>query len=251
MIGTVSNEPSAGLWQCDLATAQSRCVIPYAAYPSPYATRKGHGSGSVRLPSGGDLNYDIFQPAHLDRRISHKYPLIIGDTYFGNVVNGAHGRLWIPAVAACDAYVVIVNRRDWANGIEQWGEDVMAVYRHLLDNPNIDKNRVYLFGVSAETQYLSDFVVQSPGLWKGVILLNPTGLPDFSKSPPFQQRPQFLLSVGGLEGEDARLKQYQEEALKYGATVDFIIHPGEGHHLIGNAAQLQRTTALVHFIFEE
>jgi len=33
--------------------------------------------------------------------------------------------------------------------------------------------------------------------------------------------------------------------------VEYVIHPGEGHHLLGNAAQNERTRALMHFIFEE
>jgi hypothetical protein len=251
LFGTTSNEPSAGIWQYDLAAAKLRCVVPYADHPSSYASRRNHTSGTVHLPSGGDLNYDIFQPAHFNRRVNHKFPLVIGDTYFGNVVNGAHGRLWVPALAAGDAYVVIVNRRDWAAGIDQWGDDVMAAYRQLLDNPNIDQNRVFLFGVSAETQYLSKFVAEFPGLWTGVILLNPTGLPDFSQSPPFQPRPRMLLSAGGEEGEENRFKRFQADALKSGVLVDYIIHPGEGHHLVGNAAQLGRTTAMMRFISEE
>jgi len=33
--------------------------------------------------------------------------------------------------------------------------------------------------------------------------------------------------------------------------VDYIIHAGEGHHVVGNAAQLERTRAIMHFMFEE
>jgi pimeloyl-ACP methyl ester carboxylesterase len=249
--GTASNEPSADIWQYDLEANQTRCVIPYADYPSPYASRLGHGSGVLRLPSGEELRYDIFRPVHYDRLQHHKYPLLIGDTYFGNVVNGGHGRLWIPAVAANDAFVVIVNRRDWANGIEHWGEDVMAVYNQLVENSSIDKDRAFLFGVSLETRYLSEYVAQFPGLWKGIILLNPTGLPDFSKSPLNQPRPKLLLSAGGEEGEGDYFSEYQATALKSGVLVEYVISPGEGHHFVGNAAQLQRTRALEDFIFEE
>jgi hypothetical protein len=249
ILGTVGKEPAAGIWQYDFASAKLQCVMPYGDHPSPYASHINPDGGFVILPSGENMHYDIFQPANFNRH--RKYPLIIGDTYFGNVVNGAHGRLWVPGMAACDAYVVIVNRRDWNNGIEQWGEDVMAVYQQLSQTPNVDTHRVFLFGVSAETQYLSEFVAKYPGLWQGIIFLNPSGLPDFSKSPLFQQRPKILISAGSNEHEDDRFKQYQSEALKSGVLVEYFISPGEGHHFVGNAAQLERTKAMMHFIFEE
>jgi hypothetical protein len=252
LLGTVSNEPSAGIWQYDLISTQLQCVVPYSDHPSPYVGRVDHLNKSVQLPSGDILDYDIFMPNDFYKHPHRKYPLVIGDTYFGNIVNGAHGRLWVPAIAACDAYVVIVNRRNWNDGIQQWGDDVMAVYNQLLENRlGIDKHRVFLFGVSAETEYVSEFATKSPGLWRGILFLNPTGLPDFSRSPKKQQRPGILISAGSEEHEEDRFKKYQADALMSGALVEFTIGAGQGHHFVGNAAQLERTKAMVHFIFDE
>jgi hypothetical protein len=251
VVGTTKNEASAGLWHYDLASAQLSCVVPCSDFPSPYAVQQIHATDSVRLPSGETLGYDIFPPAHLFHHPHAKYPLVLGDTYFGNVVNGAHGRLWIPALSACDCYVVVVNRRNWGDGIDRWGEDVMAVYQQLMANPNIDKSQVYLFGVSAETQYLSQFVERMPAPWRGIIFLNPTGLPNFSGTPMFQHRPKIFISAGGDEWDLPRFPRFQSESLKSGVVVEYFISPGEGHHFVGNAAQLLRTTAMAHFIFEE
>ena len=248
--GTVSNELSAGIWQYDLASSKVRCVVPSTDFVSPYV---GHIQPEpVKDPAiTASGKYTVYLPVDFNPHSHRKYPLIIGATDFGVVKDGAHGRLWVPAMAACDAYVVIVNRGGWWNGLEQWGDDITTAYQQLSPYLRIDKNRVFLFGASAETEYMSEFMAKSPGLWAGAILLNPTGLPDFSKSPPFQQRPRILISAGGEEYEDARLKQFQADALKSGVLVDVIIHPGEGHHLVGNAAQLERTKAMMHFIFEE
>ncbi len=248
--GTVSNELSAGIWQYDLVSSKMRCVVPSTDYPSHYV---GHIQpepvrDSAIAASG---KYTVYLPVDFNPHSHRKYPLIIGATDFGAVKDGAHGRLWVPAMAACDAYVVIVNRGGWWNGLDQWGDDVTTAYQQLSPYLHIDKNRVFLFGASAETSYMSDFMAKSPGLWAGAILLNPGGLPDFSKSPLFQQRPRILISAGGNEHEEDRLKKYQADALKSGVLVDVIIHPGEGHHLVGNAAQLERTKAMMHFIFEE
>ena len=52
-------------------------------------------------------------------------------------------------------------------------------------------------------------------------------------------------------GPEITRQKFQAEALKSGVLVEYVIHPGENHHLIGNAAQLERNHAMMHFIFEE
>jgi hypothetical protein len=249
--GTFNNEPSSGIWQYDLDSEQLRPVVPYSDYPSIYAKDVDPLYGSVELASGHKLNYLLYMPANFDRH--KKYPLVIGCTPFWNIKSHRPGdRPWLPGiVASCGAFVVSVDRAGWFDGIEQWGENVTDVYQRLIQNPCIDKNQVFLFGASAETQYLSELMSKSPGLWKGAILLNPGQLPDFSNSPLFQQRPKILISAGSEEHEDERLKKYQLDALKSGVMVEYIIHPGEGHQLVGNAAWLERTRAITHFIYEE
>jgi predicted esterase len=128
---------------------------------------------------------------------------------------------------------------------------VTGVRKGLEKNPNIDFNQVYVFAASKETHYLSECVAKSPGLWKGIILLDPGELPDFSKSPPLQQRPKILISAGGEEHEEDRLKNYQEEALKSGVIVETVISPSEAHFFVGNAGQLDRAKGMARFIFDE
>jgi hypothetical protein len=248
-LGVVSNEPTAAIWQYDLAAKKLRQLFSGVDRPSAYARELVPFHTAIRLPSGRDVECSIYPPAHFDRH--RQYPLVLGNTVFGVAVKGAHGRLWAPGIATCGAFVVIINRGTWSGGIQDWGQNVMGVYQNLVRNPCIDANRVFLFGASAETGYMGKFMARSPGLWKGAILLNPTGLPDLSTSPPFQSRPKLLISAGEAEHEDDRLKKFQTDALNYGGLSEVIIHPGENHHLVGNAAQLERTTAMMRFIFEE
>jgi hypothetical protein len=98
---------------------------------------------------------------------------------------------------------------------------------------------------------MSDLVEKKPGLWRGLILLNPGQLPDFSKSPRFQARPKILLSAGGEEQEEERFKNYQTNARGWGIVVEYIIAPDEPHRMIGKAAKLERARAVEHFIFDE
>ncbi len=249
--GTIKDEVSSGVWQYDLASSKLTCLVPYSDKQLAGAKRENYNSASLRLPSGETLTYNVFPPVNGYRYIHHRYPLVIGDTTLWVVMRGAHGRLWIPALATGDAYVVVVNRADWWNGIEKWSDNVQAVYNEVVKTLPIDRNRVFLFGASAETTHMKDLATKSPGLWRGVILLNPTGLPDFSNISLLGQRPRILISAGGLEGEDQRFKQYQEKSLQSGVVVEYVIAPDEGHHFVGNAAQLQRTRDIMRLVFDE
>jgi hypothetical protein len=251
VLGMAKDEASPGIWEYDIPSAKLTNVVPYADYPSRYAQLETRSGATLTLPSGGRLNYDIFPPVHAYEHPHRKYPLIIGNTQFGVTMRGVHGRLWIPAMAACDAYVIVVNRVDWWQGLDRWSDNVRAVYNEATKTLPIDKGQVFLFGASAETTYMTPLITNSPALWKGVLFLNPTGLPDFSSAPPGLPRPRILISAGGLERGDARFKKYQDDALRWGVAVEYITHPGEGHHLVGNVSQVERTKAMVRFIFDD
>src|ERR1022692_1967061 len=179
--GIADKEAASGIWQYDLASAKLHCVVPASEHPSPYAKREVRSHHSIQLPSGKTVAFDIFSPANLDRQSNgkflhhNKYPMVIGNSVFGGGMLGGHGWLWVPAMTAGNAYVVVVKRENWLEGIEQWGDNVTAVYNHVTDTLPIDKNQVFLFGASAETAYLGELMAKSPELWKGAILLNPGG----------------------------------------------------------------------------
>jgi hypothetical protein len=248
--GTISNEPSAEIGQIDLDSGQMRTAVSYADHPSIYAQNASGYEVSMFLPAGRVVQCTVYPPAHFNPH--KKYPLVIGDTPFRGFINGPHGTLWMPAITTCGAFVIYTDRVGWWQDMEQWEENVKGVYQVMANDPCIDKERVFLFGTSAETRYLSKCLADSPSLWRGAIFLNPGGpLPDFSKSSPFQPRPKILISAGGDEHEEYWIKQYQTDALKSGVMVDYVIHPDEGHLLIGNAAHLELIQAISHFVLEE
>ena len=247
--GTTNNEPSTGIWGYDFAAAQLKCVVPYGNQLSTYVKQENPSKSSLSTASGQTVDYYVIPPMNADQHPHRKYPLVIGDTQLW-VMRGTQGP-WVSAVTACDAYVVVVDRRGWFDGIENWSANVMAVYSEVTKSLPIDKDRVFLFGASAETRYVSECLEKTPGLWQGAILLNPSGLPDFSQSPIGQRRPRLLISAGAAENEEKRLEKFQSDALQSGVLVDYTIAPGEGHHFIGHAAQYQRTKDIARFIFEE
>jgi len=246
--GTVSNEPANGIWQYDLETGQLQSLVSYSDHPSKDAKKVTPFHRSITLPSGQSVSCIIYPPPTVERH--KKYPLVIGDTHVADP--DPYALFFQLEIAACGAYVAIVERRGWWEGIDQWGQNVMALYQNMKQDPAIDLQQVCLFGYSAETKYVSEFVEKTPGLWKGIILFSPGVLPDFSKSPIFQRRPRILISAGSEEHGDEHFKKYQEDALRSGVLVEVVIHPGETHaFVVAKAAKLERAKAVERLIFEK
>jgi hypothetical protein len=245
VFGNISNAPAAGIWQRDLESDAWRPVISSSDHVSDEVRNVAVSHNVMPVP-GGQVTCTIYRPADFDRR--KKYPLVLGDTM---ITDPIHGESFMTSMAACGALVAVVERPWWPVGLEQWVEHVQAAYDQLKQDSTVDTRRVYLFAASAETHYLSRLVATNPAPWRGLILLNPGRLPDFSKSPRFQLRPKILLNAGGAENLEDRFKKYQQEALAHGAVVEFFTHPGETHRMVGTDGKLARARILKRFIFEE
>jgi hypothetical protein len=98
---------------------------------------------------------------------------------------------------------------------------------------------------------MSELVEKTPGPWRGLMLLNPSVLPDFLKAPRNQSRPKILIIAGGQEHEEERFKRYQQDALPAGVLVEYQIGAGETHRYVGKTAKRERAEAVERFIFEE
>jgi hypothetical protein len=200
---------------------------------------------TMNLP-GGNATVTIYRPANFDKK--KKYPLVLGDT---TITDPIYGEPFMTGMAACGAIVVVVERAWWTVGIEQWAPNVQRVYERFKKDPTVDPRQVYLFAASAETSYLTRLVQTNPAAWRGLILLNPTQLPNFSKSPWFQTRPKILLDAGGEEHDEERFKNFQKDGKAWGVVVEYYTHPGETHRMVGAASKLERARELERFIFEE
>jgi hypothetical protein len=245
LLGSISNEPAPGIWRCDLASDTLRPVLSSSDYASPdaQAVTVMHESMSV---SGGNVTYTIYRPANFDPH--KKHPLLIGDTAIDTSI---YTEPFMTGVAACGATVAVVDRPNWTPGLDQWAQNVQALYEQLKSDPTVDTRRVYVFAVSAETHYLSQMVATNSAPWRGIILLNPSQLPDFSQSPRWQPMPKMLLDDGGEQHEEERFKRFQKDALNSGVVVEFYLHSGETHRMVGEAGRLERVQEEMRFIFEE
>ena len=182
--------------------------------------------GTFTLPTGVKLGYTLWRPPGYDRHRARKYPLVLGNTFYGKgealYQRSSQGPPWAPALAQCGAYVFVVRRSSWMGGIEKWSDNVLGAYKMLCQNLAFDRNQVYLFGASAETSYLNDFCVKHSDLFRGVMLLNPGRLVEVANLPRGKPAPKILISSGQLEGRGPSLKKYQEEAVRHGVAVEYL-----------------------------
>ena len=174
-----SSEP-AGIWQCDGNDGDaSQVVSPWANQDvdfhfQPVLTEWAHYKQDGKTHNA---EFDLVAPANFSHH--KKYPLIIGTASY-EWTPIPHG-VYAQCLANCGAYVALVHYR-WnqrePETVYAETNNVLAVYDQLAKNPNVDKSRVFLFGFSAGTVVVSELVKNYPGRWRGIMLLNPSPLPE-------------------------------------------------------------------------
>jgi hypothetical protein len=242
--GMASNDITAGVWKCDTETGKLTGLVSGSERPSPAAARAVLAE-SRSGPPEAKASFYVVQPAGFDRHAHRKYPVIIGNTSIGCPP-------WVHAVANCGFFVVIVHRNNWMEEIETWGDWIMALYPTLAQIPALDLDQAFLYGGSAETRYLSKLATERPELWKGLLLLSPTTLPDLAAFPLSKPVPKLLISYGDLERRQEQIQRYQADAARRGISVEAILHKGQGHVLsqVGDA-ELERAHAIIRFVSDD
>jgi len=246
LFGTMSNEPAPGIWRYDLAADTWHPVSSSSDNPSVNARAVVVSHTSLKLPGGGQVNCRIYRNVNFDRK--KKHPLLLGDSTLNDPI---YGDAFLTSMAACGAYVAVVERPWWAGNIQQWPDNVQALYEKMKSDPAVDIHQVYLFAAGDETPYLCQLVETDPAPWRGLIVTGSGQLPDFSDAPRFQLRPKILVCFGELLGQANQLDGYQQDMLPQGALVDYVVSPGETMRYVGVAAKRERIEAMEHFIFEE
>ena len=246
LYGTISNEPTPGIWRYELASAAWRPVISGSDSPSIYNRAVVTTHINLKLPGGGQVTCAIYRQANFDKK--KKHPLVIGDTL---VTDPIYGETFLTSMAACGATVAVVERTWWPVGIQQWPQNVQALYDKLKSDPAVDTHQVYVFAAGDETPYLGQLVDTDPAPWRGLIVTGSGQLPDFSDAPRFQLRPKILICFGELLRQGDQLDGYQQDMLPQGALVNYVVSPGETMRYVGEAAKRERIEAMERFIFEE
>lgn len=236
-VGNKTSDPP-GIWRYGVNSKETVCVDSELNKPLKYARGVLPEVGTGTNAAGGQFTYHIWTPMHV--KAGKKYPLIIGQTHY----------MWFSyeqIAPNAQWFFAFVDRPSWWDGLSSWKEDVTGLYSILARNPNIDTNRVFIFGTSAESYYLSRLLDENPGLFKGAILFDSGSRPDVLKS----DLSDILVVAGGDDGDNAKsLPAYQDQAAKAGVPVTLILQDGAQHITRSVAAERQRARAFTQFLLE-
>jgi predicted esterase len=237
--GDLPGQP-VGLWRYNIQDGMSRCLVSGLKRPLVHARIVNPQGGAVTNTLGKQMSYHVWEPVNV--QAGKKYPLIITQAPYG----------WpqYQQVAAQEGYYfAIVDRPYWSDKtIYHWSADVMALYSMMAKNPNVDTNRVFLFGFSWSADFLSQLMSEEPDLWKGAILINPAALPDLSS---LLHNPRLFIVAGKDQaGEIDRLTKYQDTAAKLGVPVKLVLQKGSGHIPRSVATERERTVQFARFLVE-
>jgi hypothetical protein len=222
--GTLTNAPP-GIWVYDVTSKDLTGIGSSLDRRLQYASVVNPVGNAFTNASGQERNYCLWPPAHVSS--GKKYPVIINQTIGG-------GGPYPQVTASLGYYFASVYRPGWWEGLDSWQDDVMSLYDILAKNPNIDTNRVFLSGSSAETPYLNQLVAEKPDLWKGVILLSPSELPDLSMSN--MHLSSMFIVAGANDGNSLEwLTKYQDQAAAAGISVK-LLFLGDAQHITRSIA---------------
>lgn len=243
MLGAKVSEPAA-VWRCDISSGATESLAtphgdsnfpfrPVVYQAAPYGNKNS-------------AKYEFVPPANFER--GKKYPLVIGlGGYEWSPI--AHA-IYAQCIANKGAFVAFVNYR-WNQRLPETiyahTNNVLAVYHQLVKNPNIDTNRVYLFGFSAGTLVVGEVVKMRPGICRGLMLFNPSWLPEAQAG--LTQR--VLATAGSDENAETRFSRYQAELAKVGIPMEWHVQENTQHVPRNQTAMFDRTIWMAEMVFEK
>jgi hypothetical protein len=239
VIGHPANQPP-GVWDYDVATGTLNCAVAteqprfrHALTVAPTYDQLTNAAGQVR-------GYSVWAPARLDHR--KKYPLIIGQTANSEMLP------YEEMAANCGCYFAVVHRGYWmSRRLRDWPADVIALYGVLAAHPNVDTNRVFLWGRSAEAPSVTQLFLDQPGLWQGVIYCDSRSLPEVASL-----RGKTVLFITGKDaGDMPRLLKYQDQAFEAGIPLRLRFQEKSGHSPVCVRVTRERTEMIARFLVED
>jgi len=239
LVGSMTSEPP-GIWEFNPLSGSGRLVVPNPEQPFEGVRNARLQTGSFTNRAGEVLTYHLLSPPGISP--GKKYPVVLTQSPYG-------WRGYQNAVASAGAYWMSVDRPLFHHERRSlWQEDVMSAHEWLRSNPNIDTNRVYLCGASAEVGFVNSLLTSQPELWKGVILLHPGGFPALNRL----KIEKAYFDAGELDTRSVQAcTKFQEAALTAGIRATFLIHPNSGHTFCSREAHRRRSEALAQFIIKD
>lgn len=242
VISSLNDQPP-GIWRCDVASGATECVVPNVEKPFRYVLDSHIALTAITNAAGERLTCYVLSPAHLTS--GRKHPLVIGILGYQEM-----GFTWSAnheAIANCGAFFATVDRE--RRSYPQWADDAFALYEDLVKRPDIDANKVYLYGDSAGNSTVYELLQRNPKLWRGVILFSPTHFP----APSDFAGLRIFIDNGGADpnfgprGIQVPM-DFQDAAAKAGIPVTLLIHPGLGHIFRMPAGERERMREALIFL---
>jgi predicted esterase len=236
--GSVGADP-AGIYYYDLQSEIVRPIVSSLKQPLRYAHCVEPVDGVFTNESGNLASYHVWRPANI--LPDKKYPIILCQTPY----------IWtpFPQIAANAGYIYAwVDRPSWFEGLNHWHDDVMGLYRVMAKDRNVDTERVFLYGASAETAYSARLIQENPELWRGVIYFSPVVPPPLSET----KMSSMLFVLGQDEGDTViqKWKKYQNDAAGQGIRVSLDFESGAKHISRSISTERDRARQLAKFLVE-
>jgi len=236
IMGSLTNEPCR-IWEYNINSDSLTCIYSSLS-PFKHATLVASQFYVITNQQDKITTYRLWSPPNIVP--SQKYPVMIGQTVYKWQAE--------PQIAAnCGYYFALASRPIWTSPkIENWADDVMNVYNDLAKNPNVDTNRVFLYGVSAEGGGLENLVEMKPELWKGAFLEGATG-PILSSTNG--DRLSISIVVGNDDQELSSVEKYMDLMAKNGHLVQ-VVHQEGAHNWLSAATLRASARSLAEFLSE-
>jgi len=179
-IASLADEP-LGIWEYDINYGNLDNVVPPKehlavsqwAVPVPL---------EIARKKGGGLVYSLLPPPYLTA--GKKYPAVL------NLLGDNPYDAWPQLLANANIFSVSVHPKT--------PDDAKAIVNDMLKQANVDPQRLYIVGQKADAAMIQTLLHNSPGLWRGAVLMQPSEFPKFQDSPAVM--PSFLV-FGGSSGD--------------------------------------------------
>ncbi|HEY3760369.1 MAG TPA: hypothetical protein VGN23_01295 [Verrucomicrobiae bacterium] len=247
VFGSYTNEAPA-VWQCNADTGDTRRIFsPWGFAGNDDVHFQPALLGYAAMPDKHREKFMLIPPADFSRH--KKYPLIIGLQGYDwmNVPQATYCQ----ALANSAAYVALTGyhykKEDSLESLLANTNKVLAIYNQMIQNPNVDPNRVYLFAFSSSSIVMNKLIEAYPGRWRGVMLFNPASDLPMPDTGPV---PALLVTAGSDEDWlSQELASYQITMAKAGVPMDWYVHSGEGHIERAKDVMYQRSLLMHKMIF--
>jgi hypothetical protein len=214
-----------GIWEYDLGKHIYRCIVPGLDRPLRDAQQATAVTGTLN-GAFGPRPYRFWAPTSL--AAGRKHPVVIAEDYSN----------WFPysQIAANAGYFFIIADASCLESLRQ----------KLAKHPNVDTNRMYLYGSNNGAWFVANSIRANSDPWKGAVLFDPMALPTVAALEG-----KRALIVSGADDKWVavdRLTQFQDLAATMHVPVKLFFLNHAQHLTASTASERKRARAFAMFL---